>query len=233
MTRLIDDIYSRVSETIRLLTSHRDFTAELGEEIRKVGGVDRALKALKAEFSPIVPIESVPPAPITPKRWRDMGDYIILPVIVDRVSTGEEWIPRTAENGNRTNIYSNSVLRSDKFKTTPRGTYEVAVLKGSSFNLDPTIKQVRDKAKEKKFSDLNSDIACFIREQYTDEELAEMGLWWIAVIHKPIFSDSYLRLLAVDRDGGRLLNAYRGDPDSRSLRNGGFAFLASQVSLNT
>jgi hypothetical protein len=174
-----------------------------------------------------------PLAPPVQKRWRDMGDHLILTVVVDRVSTGEEWICRTDTKGNRSDPYAKKVLRSKKFQTTPVGTYEVAVLKGTSFTSDPTTKQVCAWGKEKKFSDPNSDIACFIREQYTDDELNEMGLWWIAVMHKPIVSVDFSRLLTVHRDGGgRLLRACDGYPDDRWSRRGGFAFLVSQVSLS-
>ena len=160
-----------------------------------------------------------------------MGDHLILTVVVDRVSTGPVWIIRTDEKGNRTNDYSRGVLRSNKFSTTPVGMYDVAVLKGSSFSSDPYTKDVRKKAKQMKWADPNSDIACFIREQYSDEELKEMGLWWIAVMHEPIVSDDFSNLLNVNRnDDGRWLNTYDDNSDNRWNRNGGFAFLVSQIS---
>ncbi len=235
MTRLLDDAMSRGFETVRQLIAHEGFTVELGEAIRKSGGVDRAIGALNREFFPIVSIEaSSPVSPPVPKRRRDMGDHIILPVVVDRVSTGEEWIARTDAKGNRTDDYGKNVLRSKKFQTTPIGTYEVAVLKASSFSSDPTTKQVRAWGKGKKFSDPNSDIACFIREQYSDDELKEMGLWWIVVMHEPIFSGDFSNLIGVVRGGdGRWLDACGAGSDGRWGRNGGFAFLVSQVSLST
>ncbi|MEK7615233.1 MAG: hypothetical protein AAB431_02510 [Patescibacteria group bacterium] len=60
MTRLLDDVFSKGLETIRALVSHAGFTTELGEAIRKKGGVDRAINALTREFFP--PEVAAPPA---------------------------------------------------------------------------------------------------------------------------------------------------------------------------
>lgn len=52
MARLLDDVFSKGLETLRLLVSHSDFTVELGDAIRAKGGVDRAIRALHREFFP-------------------------------------------------------------------------------------------------------------------------------------------------------------------------------------
>ncbi|MEO5927605.1 MAG: hypothetical protein ABIO72_02790 [Patescibacteria group bacterium] len=52
MVRLQDDSYSKVAETIKVLTQHSSFTSELGEQIRKSDGATRAIKAMLEEFFP-------------------------------------------------------------------------------------------------------------------------------------------------------------------------------------
>ncbi|MBI4548071.1 MAG: hypothetical protein HY707_08830 [Ignavibacteriae bacterium] len=61
MTRLLDDVFSKGFETLRLLISHSDFTVKLGDAIRAKGGVDRALCALHQEFFPTEVIAPVQP----------------------------------------------------------------------------------------------------------------------------------------------------------------------------
>jgi hypothetical protein len=198
--------------------------------------VQRAIRALHAEFFPKELVASAAQAvvsvdPSTPKRWRDMGDYLILTVVVDRVSTGEEWIAHTDEKGNRTNDCSRRVLSSDKFQTTPEGVYEIAVLKGTSFSCDPYAKEIREKAKQMQWVDPNLDIAGFIRKQYSDEELKEMGFLWIAIMHKPIVSGGFSSLRSINCGGEDCwLDACGVRPQFGWDRRGGFAFLASRVS---
>ncbi len=53
MARLIDDPYSQVEDTIRRLVQDSRFTSELGKEIRKQGGAERAILAMQREFFPL------------------------------------------------------------------------------------------------------------------------------------------------------------------------------------
>jgi hypothetical protein len=50
MARLIDDKFSRGLETTRILLGHPKFTAELADAVRKEGGADRAIDALRQAF---------------------------------------------------------------------------------------------------------------------------------------------------------------------------------------
>src|SRR3989339_732261 len=60
-TRLLDDVFSKGFETLRLLIFHSNFTVKLGDAIRAKGGVDRALCALHREFFPIETVVPVQP----------------------------------------------------------------------------------------------------------------------------------------------------------------------------
>jgi len=74
MARLIEDTFGAGLETVRLLVTNDRCTAELGVEIRKKGGVKRALDALHREF---FPEEAKPaePAPVPePVRWERVDE---------------------------------------------------------------------------------------------------------------------------------------------------------------
>ncbi|MEK7994391.1 MAG: hypothetical protein AAB403_11365 [Planctomycetota bacterium] len=87
MTRLLDDTLARGLETIRALVSHSGFTVELGEAIRKKGGVDRAINALTREFFP--PEVAAPPA--DPQKNPFERPAAELVTELRRANTEEKW----------------------------------------------------------------------------------------------------------------------------------------------
>jgi len=112
-------------------------------------------------------------------------------------------------------------------------TYEIAVLKGMLFeDSNRVTKKIRAEADKRGFTTPNAEVACLIREQFSDDELEAMGLWWIVTMHEPIKdSDGVPSLLGAHRLGdGRWLGAYCACPGSGWGRDDGFAFVVSQVS---
>ncbi|MDP3794037.1 MAG: hypothetical protein Q8R07_04800, partial [Candidatus Uhrbacteria bacterium] len=108
-----------------------------------------------------------------------------------------------------------------------------AVLKGMLFeDNDRITKKIRAEADKRKLSKPNAELACLIREKFTDKEIEAMGLWYIVAMHEPINdSGGDPHLLSADRvDDGRWLGACYGRPDDRWDRGDGFAFAVSQVS---
>lgn len=87
MTRLLDDVFSKGLETLRLLVSHSSFTAELGEAIREKGGVDRAVSALTREFFP--PEVVAPPADPGKNPFERSAAELIAEL--RRANTEEKW----------------------------------------------------------------------------------------------------------------------------------------------
>jgi hypothetical protein len=164
--------------------------------------------------------------------WREEDGVIYFSVTSDG-TTGEDWIKRLGGNGFHVGDYAKQVLRSPDFKPTSGVTTEVAVLKGMLFkDNDRITKKIRAEADKRKLSKPNAELACLIREKFTDKEIEAMGLWWIVAMHEPI-NDSVgvPDLLGADRDGdGRWLSAYYDGPVSRWFRDCGFAFAVSQVS---
>ena len=188
----------------------------------KLGGEDGVDRFLRDELSVSEPTRS----------WREEDGVIYFSVTSDG-TTGKDWITRLESKGFRVGDYAKQVLRSPDFKPTSGVTTEVAVLKGMLFeDNDRITKKIRAEADKRKLSKPNAELACLIREKFTDKEIEAMGLIWIVAMHEPI-NDSYgsPSLLTACRLGdGRWLNAYGDRPGSRWYRDYGFAFDMSQVS---
>lgn len=190
--------------------------------VKKLGGYEGALRFLRGETLITEP----------EKKWREENNVIYFSVTSDG-ATGEEWITRLESKGFRIDGYAKSVLRSKDFKPTSGVTTEIAVLKGEIFSENERItKKIRSKASELGFSIPNAEIACLIRENFSDEKIEAMVLYWIVVMHEPIKdSDGDPLLLSVFRGGGgSWLSAGYGVSDSEWGRGDGFAFVARQVS---
>ena len=191
----------------------------------KLGGVEGARRFLCGELSVSEPTCS----------WREEDGVIYFSVTSDG-TTGEEWITRLESKGLRAGNYAKQVLRSPDFKPTNGMTTEVAVLKGILFeDNDRITKKIRAEADKRKLGKPEPELACLIREKFTDKEIKAMGLMWIVAMHEPINdSDGGPGLLYADRDDdGRWLYAYGGNPGLRWFRDDGFAFAVSQVSAQS
>lgn len=165
------------------------------------------------------------------RSWREEDGVIYFSVTSDG-TTGEEWIKRLGDRDFCVSDYAKQMLRSPDFKPTNGVTTEVAVLKGMLFADDDRVtKKIRAKANKRKLAKPNAEVACLIREKFTDGEIKAIGLYWILVMHEPI--DNFggrPRLLYVCRSGsGRWLYACYGRPDGRWDREYGFAFAVPQV----
>lgn len=190
--------------------------------LRSQGGKEGVEKFLRGELTISQP----------EKEWREENGVIYFSVTSDG-TTGAEWIARLEKKGFRVGDYAKQVLLSKDFKPTTGVTTEVAVLKGILFEDNQRItKNIRKNAEDRKLETPNAEIACLIREKFTDEDIEAMGLIWIVAMHKPIKdSDGDPRLLgAVRGDDGRWLSAYYGRPGGRWNRGSGFAFAVSHVS---
>lgn len=187
----------------------------------KLGGIEGAQKFLQGKLQVCEPT----------RNWREQDGVIYLTVTSDG-TTGPEWIKRLEKKGFRLSDYAKSVLRSPDFKPTKSVTYEVAILKGILFEDSNRItSKIRTEAINRKLTLPNAEIACLIRENFSDEDIEAMGLIWIVTMHEPIKdSDGDQRLLSARRiDDGRWLHAFYDDPGNGWPREGGFAFVVSQV----
>jgi hypothetical protein len=185
----------------------------------KLGGVEGARRFLRGEMPLSEPVRS----------WREEDGVIYFSVTSDG-TTGEKWINRLEDQGFSMSDYAKSVLRSPDFQPTSGVTAQIAVLKGELFSDKERItSKIRDVAADRKFTAPNAEVACLIREKFTDKEIEAMGLWWIVAMHGPIEdSAGYPDLLAAGRrDDGRWLIADWVKPSYRLGREFGFAFVVS------
>ena len=165
------------------------------------------------------------------RHWREEDGVIYFSVTSDNES-GEGWIKRLEAKGYRVSDYTKSVLHSPDFKPTNGVTTKIAVLKGSIFEDSDRITQnIRAEADKRGLTKPDAEVACLIRDQFSDEEVEAMGLWWIVAMHEPIKdSDGGPNLLGAGRsDDGRWLDVCCGDPDCRWDREFGFAVAVLQV----
>ena len=186
----------------------------------KLGGEDGVDRFLRDELSVSEPTRS----------WREEDGVIYLPPLFSDGTTGPLWIPRLEKQGFRIEDYAKQVLRSPDFKPTNGVTTEIAVLKGVLFeDNDRSTKKIRAEADKRKLEKPNAELACLIREKFTDKDIEAMGLWYIVAMHEPINdSDGDPYLLSADRyDDGRWLSACDYRPDYRWFRGLGFAFAVS------
>ncbi len=196
-----------------------DLTAgQLNAIVKKLGGHDEALRFLRGETIVAEP----------QRKWREENGIIYFSVTSDG-TTGEEWIKRLPQRGFVVRHHTRSALCSKDFKPTSGVTTEIAILVGSRFKEDDLInRNIRAFAAERKLEAPNAEVACLIRDKFSDEEIEAMGLWSIVVMHESIkdFEDVQV-LLSVDRgDGGCSLSACFGKPGDTRSREDGFAFAA-------
>lgn len=186
----------------------------------KLGGEEGVDRFLRGEITVSEPA----------RRWVEKDGVIYLTVTSDG-TVGEQWITRLEKKGFRLSNYTKSVLRSSDFKPTSGVTYQIAILKGLLFSDNNRItKKIRSEADARKFITPNAEVACLIRENFSDEDIEAMGLIWIVTMHEPINdSDGSPDLLGAGRSGdGRWLGACYDRPDGGWLRECGFAFVVSQ-----
>ncbi len=188
----------------------------------KLGGEEGVARFLRGELTVSEPA----------LRWREQDGIIYFTLPPTDGTTGEDWIVRLQSKGFQIDDYVKSILQSKDFAPTNGITNEIAVLKGLLFSdSDRITKNIRTEAYRLKFGKPNAEVACLIREVFTDKELEAMGLWWIVAMHEPIKdSDGGPILLSARRRGdGPRLYAYYYKPDYRWLRLSGFAFVVAQA----
>lgn len=163
--------------------------------------------------------------------WREEDGVIYFEVTSDG-TPGHQWIERLEQKGFRLTRWAKDVLKSPDFNPSSGVTYRVSVLKGTVFtDTDRMTRKIRAEAERRKLAKPHPEVACLIRELFSDKELEQMGLWWIVVFHEPIKdSDPGPFLLFAGRGSeGRWLGAGCGRSDDCWCSGGGFAFVVPQV----
>jgi hypothetical protein len=159
-------------------------------------------------------------------------DGVICFEVITSGCTGPEWETRFDRNGYNLSRWSREILNHTDFVALPAGqVIEVTVLKGDLFNdTDRNTENIRNEASKRNLKKPNSELACLIREKFSNAELKEMGLSSIITMHEPIVdSDGGLILMAAHKLGDDLwLDAYDGNLSDMWYPGSGFAFVYSQ-----
>ncbi len=171
-----------------------------------------------------------------PKCWTEKDGVIYFTLPPTEGLTGSQWVTRLERKGFKLSKWAKDVLNSKDFVPTTGVVNNIAVLKGELFSDDDRITSKivaeGDRRLWKHGKDISPEIACQIREMFTDEEIEAMGLIWITTMHEPINdSDGDPDLLGTDRyDDGQGLLAYCDRLGNGWYREDGFAFVVPQVS---
>lgn len=191
--------------------------------LKKQGGEDGPERFLRGELTVSELVRS----------WREQDGVIYFTLLPTDGTAGPQWIERLEKKGVQLSKWAKGVLNSPDFKPTNGIISNIAVLKWLFWNdSDRNTKNIRAEADKRNLIKPNAEVACLIREMFTDKELEAMGLWWIVAMHDPIKdSDGVPDLLFAGRDvGGHWLDAACVRPDDEWGRGLGFAFVVSQVS---
>lgn len=169
----------------------------------------------------------------TDKGWREKNGVIYLSVTSDG-TTGPEWIERLKKKYFRVSDDAKSVLLSSDFKPTSGVNMEIAILKSSLFmnafsSEDPTTRRIRAEADKRKLTKPNAEVACLIREEFSDEDLEPLGLGQIVTMHEPIKGDLGIPFLLSTGLGDcyRQLDAICDGPGDVWFGQYSFAFVAA------
>ena len=188
--------------------------------VKKLGGEDVVRRLLHGELT-------VCEVPEFASRWREEGGVIHL-TLTSNGMTGEQWIEHFEDRDFDLSVGAKQVLLRPGFRPSPKGTvFNIAILKGELFGENARdVCNIRVEADRCKFFTPNAEVACLIRESFTDKEIRKMGLAWITTMHDPLDdhdgNESLLSVLCcLDGNGLRAANGALGH---RFGSNEGFAF---------
>ncbi|MDP2652397.1 MAG: hypothetical protein Q8O94_04635 [bacterium] len=135
-------------------------------------------------------------------------------------TSGVEWPARLEERGVHIGSHAMCILCSSEFRPTKGVTTEVALLKGMLI------------VEEEVDAKPSAEVACLIGDILTVEDMKNMGLKQIVVMHEPITgADDAPRFLCLSEcpGGGLWLGADCDDPYGGCRYDHGFVFASSQV----
>lgn len=183
-------------------------------------GWERNQKALKKNLA----------GALLPPKWKERDGVFYLDVYTDGGANGRMWDYRLKRKGYNLEMETSDLLYSEGFEVTSKMVLksQIAILK--NIPVEYFTKHICDFAIKGGLLIPKTDIACLLREKLTDDDLENMGLRDIAVMHDPIIkSNGGSRILGVSRrDKGNLLDVYCGGGDTcwRPVTTG-FAFVVS------
>lgn len=191
-------------------------------------------------------VQTVPRLSPPKLTWVNQGNIILVTGLVSDGTAGRAWISRLMSGGFHVHEYAREVLISPEFVPTCDVEYEATIVRGSCISADGrnlSTTAIREAAlslglfnKTGGVNRTHPEVACLMRLGLSDEELKELKLCWIDVMHEPIAnSRGEPGLLEVDAWGGTRNQLYAacGRPDSIHGSVGGYAFVTRIVEPKT
>lgn len=204
-----------------------------GEDIEYLSAGEnfRAVTLLRTGKAKLVEVRGsegvvVPTAP-TPVEWTTDANGNIYFTLTSNGFTRQQWEEYLERRGYFITVLARRVLRLASEVPTNGVTYNIVVLPSKKISdSDRVTRKVRAMAEAKGWAKPHWEVACLIRDTFTDEQLKQMGLWYIVTMHEPIKdSNDYPNLLCSKRRGdGRCLDTGSGGPNDEWFSGGGFAF---------
>ncbi len=170
----------------------------------------------------------------TPTAWTVDDEDNIHFTLTSNGFTREQWELHLVRRGWRIGGFARQVLRRASEAPTNGVTYNMVVCLGRKIsNCNRITEKIRAAAEKKGWLKPHWEVACLIRDTFTDEQLKVMGLWYIVTMHEPIgiehFSDGPSLLLSNRGVDGPWFNAYDcSRSGGRWYGDGGFAFVTPQ-----
>ncbi len=168
---------------------------------------------------------------MTPKQycregWFEENGLVYFTVTSDGTS-GPKWVSRLEQRNCRIKDCAKRVLFSSSFDSTSGVTTKVVIFRGLFFgNNDRSFGKIKAFAVGCRFFAPQLEIACLIRQRFTDKEIEEMGFWRIVVMRPVKDFNGDWRLLSINRSaGGNWLDTNFITPSLKLDRNLGFAFV--------
>jgi len=115
--------------------------------------------------------------------WYEKDGVIYFSVTSDG-TIGEDWISRLERKDVPVSDYAKNILRSVDFKSTI-GVFKVAILKTTLID-KRTIRRINAEAEKRGLSRPSAELACLIRDKFTNREIKTMGFSDIIIMHQPI-----------------------------------------------
>lgn len=154
------------------------------------------------------------------RSWFVQDKVVHLKVTSDG-ATGLEWIIRFKKCGLSLSDWMESLLLSNSFRPTSGITYEAVILKSSMFvGSDHTLSDIIVEADSRNFTALNVEAACLIRENFSDREFDDMGLWFVMAMYK----SGQLLFVRNRNNPGKLDLCYWSPGDKLLPDNSGYVF---------
>jgi hypothetical protein len=166
--------------------------------------------------------------PTPASRWYER-DGVIYTSVVSNGWTAAKWIASLEKGGVAITEFAKKLLLGIDFRPSAVGTtYQLAILKGTLFasgDIDTHI--IHKEAHRRQLIKPQVEIACLLRQYFSDQDFKAMGMWGVVVSHECIQSpDGVPSLLSVECGS---LTACSAPPGRTWAQGGGFVFEVSRT----